>query len=449
MAIIIPSKNIYGDIENPKIRDNRIENISVEVVTITPNNTYNQTIYNEQLFVSNDTEEETTEQVAVTSAPRDTNDYGILGVGVKTVFKKTTIKELIIPKAQNNRVITKVYEGKNKNGNPNINISKGAVKTTITNAKVSRSFKASSLTNGTFSFDVFENLGKDEILSVSETENSNSINGFTIRLVARNQVGSDGSTPSWDNATITQAENNQNTITGEYYYISSNSTSSLLKTLTENYSSIETDLASVKVVDNGDSYSLSNLEFITERTTFFVASANNYYGASSNLPNYSFPSLLAKIEQKVSSLEISINGNALGIELATNYIPYGVGGKPISLSGSEILQETTKTNGIATSKHLSNMVLSQYSNGKETATLLCDINNYYNEDGSIAIEKSGFVKVFRIGDIVLPMVFGANGQDRPMSTYKDGTPKYFKVVGTRVFFDGAVWQELTLQEYIA
>lgn len=54
---------------------------------------------------------------------------------------------------------------------------------------------------------------------------------------------------------------------------------------------------------------------------------------------------------------------------------------------------------------------------------------------------------FNIGDIVIPMTYGANGVDKPMSKYKDGSPKKFQVQGVRVFYDGAVWQELTLQEF--
>ena len=53
---------------------------------------------------------------------------------------------------------------------------------------------------------------------------------------------------------------------------------------------------------------------------------------------------------------------------------------------------------------------------------------------------------FQEGDIVIPMVYGVNGQDRPMSTYQDGTAKQFMVLGAKKFFDGAVWQELYLQE---
>lgn len=53
---------------------------------------------------------------------------------------------------------------------------------------------------------------------------------------------------------------------------------------------------------------------------------------------------------------------------------------------------------------------------------------------------------FSIGDEVIPMVYGSDGQDHPMSIYVDGTAKVFRVLGTKIYYDGAVWQELSLQE---
>lgn len=54
--------------------------------------------------------------------------------------------------------------------------------------------------------------------------------------------------------------------------------------------------------------------------------------------------------------------------------------------------------------------------------------------------------LFEQYDEVIPMVIDKNGQDNPMSFYKDGKPKKFKVLSVRPYFDGAVWQELSLQE---
>jgi hypothetical protein len=55
-------------------------------------------------------------------------------------------------------------------------------------------------------------------------------------------------------------------------------------------------------------------------------------------------------------------------------------------------------------------------------------------------------RVFSIGDSVCPMSRGADGKEKPISTYSDGTPKIFFVAATKIYYDGAVWQELTLTE---
>ena len=53
---------------------------------------------------------------------------------------------------------------------------------------------------------------------------------------------------------------------------------------------------------------------------------------------------------------------------------------------------------------------------------------------------------FEINDKVTPMVFKSDGKDYPMFTYPDGTGKNFKVIGRDIYYDGAVWQKITLEE---
>ena len=64
----------------------------------------------------------------------------------------------------------------------------------------------------------------------------------------------------------------------------------------------------------------------------------------------------------------------------------------------------------------------------------------------IDINNNNGKMAFDIYDEVIPMVYTANQTDKPMSRYKDGSAKTFVVLGTKIYFDGAVWQELTLQE---
>ena len=53
---------------------------------------------------------------------------------------------------------------------------------------------------------------------------------------------------------------------------------------------------------------------------------------------------------------------------------------------------------------------------------------------------------FHLHDEVIPYIMGADGKDKPMSVYADGSPKVFQVLSSKIFYDGAVWQELEIQE---
>lgn len=105
-------------------------------------------------------------------------------------------------------------------------------------------------------------------------------------------------------------------------------------------------------------------------------------------------------------------------------------------------------------------VLTEYANGKETATLLCDINDNYEYDGGekvIGIDGKNKMS-FDLYDEVIPMVWRAEptydekgfasivNKDVPISTYADGSPKVFKVIRVKPFYNGAVWQEIEIQE---
>ena len=161
-------------------------------------------------------------------------------------------------------------------------------------------------------------------------------------------------------------------------------------------------------------------------------------------------------------IEISIYGDTIGIDLTNGSITYtkdsegdiveGVGNKPLSLSGNELLQDSATTNGVLTTKILAQNVLSQYAKGKETATLRCSISDYYDEkdEKEKVIDKLGNGKnmSFRLHDKVIPYIYLGNGNYAPMSKHQDGTAKVFEVVGTNLIYNGAVWQDLSLQEVL-
>jgi hypothetical protein len=92
-------------------------------------------------------------------------------------------------------------------------------------------------------------------------------------------------------------------------------------------------------------------------------------------------------------------------------------------------------------------IINQYKNGKETVTLTCSINDYYDENGNKVIDtKKSNNMMFKEFDEVIPYTFTSKGTDKPISVTKRGTPKRFIVIGVRPFYNGAVWQELYLLE---
>lgn len=135
------------------------------------------------------------------------------------------------------------------------------------------------------------------------------------------------------------------------------------------------------------------------------------------------------------------------------YMSYLSGAEEYRFSAIETLPTSTcfvdTEKSEAYSQALANDILKAYKNGKETATILCSIADYYDEDNRLVISKSGTTSKmsFHLYDEVIPYVYrGEYADDRPLSVYADGTPKRFTVIGTRIYYDGAVWQELTLQE---
>lgn len=130
--------------------------------------------------------------------------------------------------------------------------------------------------------------------------------------------------------------------------------------------------------------------------------------------------------------------------------------RPFEMADSSLL--TTKTyiqNGaskVQLAKWLVDSVYENYKDGIETATIRCSLVDYYNSDGVLEISPTHYSSdnisirmMFSVGDIVTPYVATPDG-DRPMSSNPDGTAKSFRVTGVTLISDGAIWQELQLQE---
>lgn len=118
-----------------------------------------------------------------------------------------------------------------------------------------------------------------------------------------------------------------------------------------------------------------------------------------------------------------------------------------SLPSNDLFTESAEISGKTLGTYVSEKIIEDYANGKETAEVLCSISNYYDVFGNQVKFDNAENMTFDIYDEVLPMKYTPNGEDVPMSITNYGTAKTFVVLGAEIFYDGAVWQKLTLMEF--
>lgn len=116
-----------------------------------------------------------------------------------------------------------------------------------------------------------------------------------------------------------------------------------------------------------------------------------------------------------------------------------------SLLSTNFLSNGSKIDKKQLGQYISEEIINNYRYGKETAKMTCIIGDYFDENNNKIISIDGEKMVFDIYDEVIPLTY-TNLSDKPMSITNDGKAKVFIVLESRVFYDGAVWQELTLQE---
>ena len=390
--------------DNPKIRDNFIDNVEIGTTFVSPDNEFDVSVYNLKIDqVEYIKKNHITDIKGATFLISASNVSYELGAYIQIIpyITKLTIK---IPKLLVNKYISELILGRNKEGNFNLSISTSY---TVEKQPASAKFNYDTLSNTA----QIKDIVYGEITEETETKTFVDINE--------------------EEFSITFTEDTGKSVTASVY--------ETFKTM--HYDEAYNLLGNENYVSTFDYFSF-DISFLSgyEKLTFGGSSGVNYenwWDINGELVKY--------IPQQVT---VTINGNTIGISLEDGTITYGSGTKPFSLDGNELLQDSATTNGKLTTQHLAENILAQYKNGKETATLLCDIGEYYEENGTkvIGIEMQDRMS-FHEHDLVIPYVFGADGKDRPMSKYSNGEPKVFEVVSVKRFFDGAVWQELSLLEF--
>jgi hypothetical protein len=150
-------------------------------------------------------------------------------------------------------------------------------------------------------------------------------------------------------------------------------------------------------------------------------------------------------EYRPISIDVTINGKTYTLQEETEVliIPSEIEDKSFSISSNKFMQSAYK--GQIESEL--NKIVKTYNKGKQTAKILCSIGEYYDSDGKKVISTLTSEKMsFNLYDEVVPMVKNSLGFDEPMSLNDDGNYNIFSVLGSKIYFDGAVWQELSLQE---
>lgn len=476
MAIKIPSKNIY-EMNNPKIRDNVIDNVSVKnkVVTLLQENNTNIANFEHQTgFVAR----EKKSKYAQEEHPLDgytTRSF----VSLQTFYYDS---ELSFPKLLKNGYIKEVYEKLNAQNKNNITyeLSYKIITTKYKGSNVNNSglidgnIISEEVTNG------YGEIPNREVNAIEEFRNSGISENFqgndTVSLSETNETNLSKLSIVYDEENDTYNFNPiilcglkkewayyyyyNNVITGETRsFAYGGETYYMPKQVSIN---INGDVVSLNIEDSSTTlgsgnkpHSLSGNELLQDSSAVWKNEKSKFtcFGLGNTLPSFQQYRLIPKdkeLNDFHTGQELLYKDEILTVlAIMSSHILVSVAKDSKFLQEvqyGDVIELSYLSNPENLTKYLADNVLSQYEKGKETATLLCDISDYYNENGEKVIDIKTNKMSFRLHDEVIPYVFGANGQDNPMSKYQDGTAKVFEVVGSNIIYDGAVWQELTLLE---
>lgn len=421
MAIIIPSKNIYG-MDNPKIIDNVVDNVTVNSNVISKDNKYNVPVHLkkytapwfEHAFTANYEEWTNAATVNARSGLDALVHYAGSAVGIRTHYANDV--RVYIDRILKNAYISTLLTGYNKNGYANVNYSV-VYKHYIGNAKINVTQYAKGGDNSDFVNDVQLTYNGDY-----ET--------------------SQGNLPKLSVEKTTEYTNSnlQSAIISKAYVVQEDKTTLFDDNIIKNFDDTYFDCKIKDILCGVEMY----------KASISGNMSKDAWGGdpTSKTRNITLDGVCEKYVP--IEIEITFNGNTIGINLADGSFTYGSGNKPLSLNGNELLQDNGKVGNKSLSQHLADNILQQYGNGKETATILCDINDYYSTEGEkiISTKDVNFSKMtFDIYDEVVPFISSEKGSETPMSIDFGGRAKTFVVLGRRTIYDGAPWQELHLQEF--
>ena len=143
-------------------------------------------------------------------------------------------------------------------------------------------------------------------------------------------------------------------------------------------------------------------------------------------------------------LYITFRGDTINIDFNKEKVVGDKNSNNISIDKNTILQSGTVFQNAKISTVIQENILTDYKDGIATATFNCLNKDIKGVDGTVKRTwENG--ETFKIGDIVKP-IDDRGTETKPLYTYKDGSPMYFKVTGITHKYDGVPLQDLELQE---
>lgn len=130
--------------------------------------------------------------------------------------------------------------------------------------------------------------------------------------------------------------------------------------------------------------------------------------------------------------------------------PKSIGVSPFYKLDSSVFLRTDllNTSGEEIFNILANDSVSDWQYGKQTVTLKCEIGEYNDTDGNLALstQNNSLPMFFHRGDIIEPYIVNGKGQTIPLAVTTNSMAKQFEVINVRLYTNGACWQDIEIQE---
>ena len=400
MAIVIPSKHIYS-LQHKKIKNNAIDKINVLAKTAVINDEIDVPVFVGEGNVGNDYTEKEFEQEAHKKATR-TDSRAFAHLYHKIEYSALSLEI------------------------PRISSATEEIKSIITGSKTSD-----------VSNELMDSVSVSLYGTIQTTPKKESV---SLTYVLNNWVVRFGGAETDDSKEITTTE-------VQSYVFQKPSAVSVSESSPDGASvSIESgiDISDIPFSSQEENKDKSK-KVISYTVTMYIpkkVTIMKLKGYISNPSNISSQTIYG--EEEVFSLtnaELTVNGNKTTVSFEEKTVSFGAGTNELSVEGSEILHPIAAENYKTT--------LQKYKDGLETATLVCDLGEYYDEDGAKAksVKEKGLPMVFKNGDIICITKQDGAGKEVPISKSKNGGAMLWYVVGTELTYDGDVLQKIFAQEY--